>query len=142
MLKHERAPWNTCWVIFALSVLISTILTGCGSTGDDILLDADDNGRQIALKKGQTIAISLASNPTTGYSWQVVPLDGGVLAQVGEAKFDEKARDKDVVGAGGTETLRFEAKKPGQAMIELAYRRPWEKSEKPIETFSVQVTVE
>ena len=60
----------------------------------------------------------------------------------GEAEFNENPRSKGMVGAGGTETLRFEAKKTGQTVLELVYRRPWEQGEKPIETFTVQITVE
>jgi inhibitor of cysteine peptidase len=142
MWKKESALQAVSGVILVLAVLMSTILTGCSSAGDGMQLDGDDNGTQVALAKGQTVAITLASNPTTGYSWQVVPSDDGVLVQVGEAEFEENPRSKGLVGAGGAETLRFEAKRPGQTTLELAYRRPWEKNEKPIETFSVQVTVE
>ncbi len=141
MCKGQRALWTAYGAILALAVLTSAFLVGCRSAADGIQLGADDNGTQIALKKGQTVVITLESNPTTGYSWQMAPSDDGVLVQAGEAEFEENPRGKDMVGVGGAETLRFEAKESGQTTLELVYRRPWEKDEKPIETFSVQVTV-
>ena len=142
MYKVGRLSQAVYAAILVLATLTSVGLAGCRGNTSDIQLGADDSGTQITLKKGQTVAITLESNPTTGYSWQAVLQDDGVLVQVGEAEFEENRRGKDVVGAGGVETLRFEAEKSGQTTLELAYRRPWEGDVKPVETFSVQVTVE
>lgn len=142
MCKGQRALWTAYGMILVLAVLTSAVLAGCSGASNGIQLGADDNGTRVKMKKGQTLVVSLESNPTTGYSWQMVPSDDGVLVQVGEAKFEESPRGRDMVGVGGVETLRFQAKETGQTTLELAYRRPWETSEKPIETFSIQVTVE
>ena len=142
MCKEKRVLRTMYGAILVLAVLASAVLVGCSGASNSIQLGADDNGTRVTMKKGQTLVVTLESNPTTGYSWQVVPSDDGVLAQVGEAEFEESPHDKDLVGVGGVEMLRFQAKKAGQTTLELAYRRPWETSEKPIETFTVQVTVE
>ena len=63
------------------------------------------------------------------------------LVQAGEPEYKQRNRDKNLVGAGGQETLRFEAKKAGQVRLELVYHRAWEKGAKPAETFGIDVTI-
>jgi len=59
---------------------------------------------------------------------------------MGEAEF-QPSESKEIVGAGGTETVRFEVVSTGQTTLTLAYRRAWEDEVEPIETFSVDVIV-
>ena len=110
---------------------------GCGS-GKEIRLDASDNGRQIEVKEGQTLVITLEANPTTGYSWDAVDLDEAILRQTGEPQFESSSK---VIGAGGTQITRFETLKAGQTTLRLIYHRPWEKDVEPLETFSIQIVV-
>lgn len=44
--------------------LIFALFSGCGSNGT-ILTDAD-NGRQISVRSGEILSITLESNPATG----------------------------------------------------------------------------
>jgi len=81
--------------------------------------------------------ISLEGNPTTGYTWEVAEMDGGVLRQVGESEFEPES---DAIGSGGVQILRFEPVNNGQTDLELVYHRSWEDKE-PVETFSIQVVV-
>ena len=106
----------------------------------EIQLDRDDDGRWVELHEGQQLTLSLDSNPTTGYRWEIV--DGGpaILDQVGEAEFRSGDSDTNLVGAGGVEVFRFKAKDSGQGVLKLGYRRPWEDAE-PLETFNVQILV-
>ena len=101
------------------------------------LKDAD-NGGKVSLKVGQQVSLQLAGNPTTGYIWNVQPLDDKVLKQVGESSFKAES---DLAGAPGVETFVFEAVAPGTATLSLAYARPWETDVKPDKTYSVEVTV-
>ena len=122
-----------------ISVLLAFLVlaAGCGPA-KEVKLDATANDRQVELKKGQTLVITLESNPTTGYRWEVVEPDEPILRQMGEPEFKSES---EAVGAGGTETFRFEAVNAGQAALELVYRRPWEEDVEPLETFSLQVVV-
>jgi len=80
----------------------------------------------------------LKGNPTTGYIWDVVSPDKGILKQVGETEFepDTKAR-----GSDGKIMLRFEAAEAGKTSLKLIYHRPFEKDRPSIKTFEVRVTV-
>jgi inhibitor of cysteine peptidase len=125
-------------LILTLGTAMMAAISGC-SPQTAPTLGVEDNGREITLQKGQTLTIKLEANPTTGYSWEFVGSEEAVLRQVGEPEFEA---DSDLLGAPGTQTLRFEAVEAGQTELRLVYRRPWETDVEPVETFTVQVTVQ
>ena len=113
------------------------LFSSCGTNGK--VLTKADNDRQISVNPGDGITLTLESNPTTGYSWQVMEIDNSVLAQIGEPEY--KSDGRNIPGAGGTEIFRFEAIGIGKTTLVLAYMRPWE-SVPPIEIFTIQVVVQ
>jgi len=98
---------------------------------------AGDAGEEIELRKGHTLAVSLAGNPSTGYTWEAVELDETVLRQIGEPSFKPESKK---VGAPGEQIIRFRAVGEGSTTLRLVYYRPWEDVE-PARTFSVDVIV-
>lgn len=120
-----------------LMAVILTAIGGCAAQ-TALALAAEDNGKEIALQKGQILAITLPGNPSTGYSWVLVDPEGAIVRQVGEPEFEA---DSELVGAPGTLTLRFEALEAGQMDLTLGYQRPWETDVEPLETFTAHVTV-
>lgn len=106
----------------------------------DITLTNSDDGRAIGLKAGQMLAVRLDSNPSTGYSWQVGQVDDAVLKQQGEPQFIQPADAPP--GAGGAQVFRFTAVAAGQTTLTLVYKRSFEPNVAPVQTFTVQVTVE
>jgi inhibitor of cysteine peptidase len=123
-------------VPITLLLVAVMLVAGCGPKA--VELGADDNGREIELARGQTLVVSLESNPTTGYRWEVVELEGQLLQPVGEAEYHPRS---DAIGAPGVEILRFKALNAGRTPLKLVYHRPWEKDAEPLETFSLQVVV-
>jgi inhibitor of cysteine peptidase len=119
--------------------LVFALFSGCGTNGSS-LTDAD-NGKQISMRPGEILTLTLESNPTTGYSWQVMELDRAVLTQEGDPEYKQSSGAEGLVGAGGTETFRFKAVGSSETTLELGYMRPWE-SVPPVETFTIQVDVE
>ncbi len=112
------------------------LFSGCGANGTHIS-DAD-NGTQISLVPGDELTITLESNPTTGYSWQVMEINNAILLQDGDPEFKGPSGSEGLVGTGGTETFRFKVVGEGDTTLELGYLRPWE-SVPPVETFTIQV---
>ena len=119
--------------------LVMALFSGCG-TNVTRITDID-NGNQITVKSGEVITLTLESNPTTGYSWQVMDIDNVILVQDGDSEFTQASSSEGLVGAGGMETFRFEAIGAGETILELGYMRPWE-SVQPLETFSIRVIVQ
>jgi inhibitor of cysteine peptidase len=109
---------------------------------EKVPLAAEDGGGRIEVNVGQVLVLTLESNPTTGFSWEVVEAEDSVLRQRGEAEFKAASElDPPLVGAGGVEVFRFEAVEAGETRLELVYHRPWEEGVEPLETYSVQVVV-
>jgi len=104
----------------------------------EVRLTAADEGRQIELAEGQTLAIALESNPTTGFGWEVEELDEDVLKKLELQEFEPQSK---LVGAPGIQTLYFQALDVGETTLKLVYRRSWEKNVEPLKTYSVELIV-
>ena len=112
----------------------------------EVSLNETDNGRQVTLSQDEVLVVSLESNPSTGYTWEIAPLqkqDEPILHQRGDSGFEAQTRP---LGAGGPilgaptrQVLQFESSAAGQTELRLVYRRPWEKDVPPLKTFAVQV---
>jgi inhibitor of cysteine peptidase len=122
--------------LVCVAVLLVT-LGGCAPQ-EARVTEADD-GESVRLKVGDTFTVALPGNPSTGYSWNG-SADPEVVVLTGEPEFAPDAADENVVGAGGTVTMTYEAVKAGEADLKLQYSRVWE-SVQPQDTFSVTVVV-
>jgi inhibitor of cysteine peptidase len=123
-----------CLALFAVALSCTTL--------KDIHVDARDNGSWVYLKPGQVLVVTLESNPSTGYEWEVSAADTAVLQQMGKAEFLPSASTgKQIVGAGGMERFRFKALKVAESSLKLVYHRPWEKEPEPTNSFIIQVIV-
>jgi predicted secreted protein len=85
-----------------------------------------DPATPVTVTKGQTFALTLRSNPTTGYIWQLAksPEDGVIQFIDNQYRGDKTV----LVGAGGREIWTFKAVGTGETTIGLKYVRPWEKN--------------
>ena len=135
----ERSGFTKVNNSMVVMLLMTIVATGCGPTGE-VKLDMADNGRQIEVEVGQILAISLESNPTTGFGWELVELEDPILQLMGEAEF-QPSESNEIVGAGGTETFRFEVVSTGQTTLTLVYRRSWEEGVEPLGTFRLNIIV-
>jgi inhibitor of cysteine peptidase len=137
-MYHERSGFTKVSNLVVL-LLTTIIVAGCGSTGE-VRLDMADNGRQIEVEVDQTLVISLESNPTTGFGWELIEFEDPILQSMGEVEF-QPSESKEVVGAGGTEIFRIKAVSTGQTTLTLVYRRSWDEGVEPLETFRLNVIV-
>jgi uncharacterized protein len=81
--------------------------------------------------------VTLDSNPSTGYEWQVRSIDETIAKLVNDEYIPPESG---LVGAGGEQVLTFEALEEGKTTIVLEYIRPWE-PETPASIYSVDVIV-
>jgi inhibitor of cysteine peptidase len=135
--------WSKVKIVRGVLVLgaLSLLVVSC-TKPKEVRVSAADKGKQIILAKGQTLVLTLASNPTTGYSWAVLELPAG-LEQVGQVEYKASATGgTPVVGSGGMETFRFTAKNAGKGTLRLGYLRIWEKDVEPIDSFVQEVQVQ
>ena len=95
------------------------------------------------LRPGQTLSISLPSNSSTGYAWQVGTFDEEVLKRAAPSGVEvTNPRPAGMVGVPGETQWRFEAVSPGAITLEFAYTRPWETGAAPAETARFTITVQ
>jgi len=102
----------------------------------EIRLTGENNGCLAELSEDQVLVISLESNPSTGYLWEVAKISKNVLHLVGKTKFEQTSP---LLGAPGKQILRFKPVGAGQSTLTLVYHRPWEKGVEPAREFSIQV---
>ncbi len=138
-------------ILLIVSACSGQIMAAGDTEGTDIGLleqvavDASYDGQSIQVPAGQLLVITLESNPTTGFRWQLSePIDQGILALIlSEYQPGEKARQNPPIpGAGGTEVWTFEALAAAEITITMEYSRPWDGGEKAVQTFTLAVVIE
>ncbi len=125
------------------AVIISTLLIGSlaacqPAAADPIKIGAQDAGKTIALKMGDTLIVTLDGNVTTGFNWIPAAQNPVLLNQVGDVTVTP---DSDLVGAPGKIVLQFKAVTQGQTVLHLDYKRSWETDVTPEKTFEVTIVV-
>jgi len=131
------------WVIFGL-VLVAGFAVGagiaCSGGSNNLNVDASYSGKQVELSVGQSLVVTLDSNPgSTGYSWSLAQnSDDSVLGKTGNEYISPQTT---LIGAGGKEEWTFKALKKGNSTISMVYSRPWETGTPPAQTFDLTVVV-
>lgn len=94
-------------------------------------LEIIDPANVINVNTDKEFIITLDSNRTTGYQWQLAgPLEENKVQLV---KTEYEAAQSGLAGAGGKEVWTFKAVNPGKTAISFGYVRPWEKGKAPVE---------
>jgi inhibitor of cysteine peptidase len=121
-------------------LLFMLLSAGCGG-GNGGPKVYDDPSRTIDVAVGEEFIISLDSNITTGYSWQLAsPLEEDVVVLVGSDYIPEPGAENRA-GAGGTEEWTFKAAGKGSTTISLQYVPPGKEKNTSAETTDFNVDV-
>lgn len=123
-------------VVFAL-FFFAIFSAGCGGT---ITGEFSDPAKPVNVKLGDKFTISLESNRTTGYTWQLAEQPDRKMLQFRGTKYI--TGDTKTVGAGGFEKWVFTAAKKGRTTLSFNYRRPWENAVPPAKKAVFYVTIE
>ncbi|MHC4207488.1 MAG: protease inhibitor I42 family protein [Planctomycetota bacterium] len=134
-------PWGDGIVDVQDLIVLAEHLFEVLPSAETVDVNEDDNGGQIELELGEILVVTLESNPSTGYRWELVEDNESILKQFGEVEFkSSETSEPPIVDASGLEIFRFKAVSTGQMTLELIYHRSWEDVE-PLKTFSIQVVV-
>jgi len=108
-----------------LTLIIVFFLLTIGFSCAESIKEYSDPSVTINARVQEKFIISLQSNPSTGYSWQLAsPVDEKIVKLIDSQYVAKKTK---MVGAGGKELWTFETQAMGKAEISLEYVRPWEK---------------
>lgn len=92
---------------------------------------------RLEVHVGDTIVIPLPDNPTTGYRWELAPLDGDDLV-LEESTFQPAGAG---VGGGGTAVWTLRAVDVGISDVKARRWRPWEGESSIIDHYRIRVVV-
>lgn len=135
-------------------LVLTILLTGCAALSStptptfpppptdettDPLLEPTDPTQLITVTAGETFDIVVPANPSTGYSWNILPeLDENIVQFVVENFFAEQPV---AVGSGGVDVWTFRAVNAGDTTIVLGYYSPTDAND-PEETVTFSIHVE
>lgn len=118
-MRHKSLSCGVLYLVLALFISLAY-------SADAPIAEFNDPGAAILAKVGEKFAISLASNPTTGYIWQLSIMPGkNILVMSGHKYYPPEPR---LIGAGGKERWVFRATGEGRGVMEFKYLRPWERN--------------
>ena len=112
-------------LLLPLLMLLVLLIPSCGTTESET---EDDSSRMI---------ITLAENPSTGYSWIWGQMGTGHIEMIDEAFIPGEG---DGVGKPGTHVFTFVGTNPGHVTLTFSSRQPWQGGRTgDTEAFSVTV---
>ncbi|WP_287028542.1 protease inhibitor I42 family protein [Pseudomonas sp. UBA6310] len=121
------------------------LLGGCaGKPPATVTLEESQASRCHPLKlyQGQTLVLSLPSDPTSGYRWQLLDAAPAVLRSLGPEVYANPEDSGDLVGSGGESTWRFQVANAGDALLALRYQQAWDADGAPARTFECALHAE
>jgi inhibitor of cysteine peptidase len=158
------------WFLFATipAILFGISLSGCSQSipsssvpastaklsptiavavNETIFADKSFDGKKISMAPGGSLQVSLESNPTTGFKWELTRIsDEGVLEKVSNTfdtpTFKLQEGSPPPVGVGGMEFWNFKALNKGTSILSMEYSQPWNGGIKGAQNFSLTVAVE
>lgn len=87
-----------------------------------IVLTAADAGKSTTIRRHQTVRLSLQTNPSTGYSWEVQADRGLRVTETGA-----RPTRPGVPGAPSMAGYDITAPRSGRYTVVFRYARPWER---------------
>lgn len=126
-------------VISAATLVVAAMLVVACTGTTEVRVDAGNDGGTVEVAQGADLVVALEGNPTTGFDWVVV----GTLPPQLTAKGDtlESSAAPGAVGAGGTRAFTFAGVAPGTGVLKMEYRRSWETTVPPLQTYTLNVVV-
>lgn len=108
-------------IIAFLSVLILHSCNSKRTVLDTVPEDKLDKTYTVNIK--DTLKITMASNPTTGFKWQLASkIKPRIVKELGNV-YIENNESMSIMGAGGTDTWSFISKKEGIIFMNFKYVR-------------------
>lgn len=105
------------------------LLSGCGSKNNLPQITMDNKGQNYDFAVGQKFQVTLPSNQTTGYKWEVDNISEKAIEQIkNEYKLSNKYSNQNIVGAGGEEIWTFKVIKIERSRIKMKYLKSWDKT--------------
>ena len=127
------------WLLMGLVATVLLVLTACSSLPNQVSADESSSGKQVEIAVGGSLTVTLESNATTGYSWELKEIGDTSILQKTDNKY--VAPTSGLIGAGGKEVWNFKALKAGKTTLSMEYSQPWAGGQKDAKIFNLTVVV-
>jgi predicted secreted protein len=110
--------------------------------GDIVLLNKQDNGKEINVRIGEIIRIELERYGSTGYEWYPDKSYGEYLELIREGT--EAVKNSPIKGTVGIPVRKWwelKAVKKGETEISIYLYRYWERKDKAVDSFKIKVKI-
>lgn len=84
-------------------------------------IDSTKLATTYTLKVGDTLVIDLASNPSTGYKWEIASKIKPKIIKFIDNEYKANSNTNTMVGAGGFDTWRYSVNKKGVLYMNFKY---------------------
>ncbi len=105
-------------------------------------IDHSHHNKDLQIRVGDTLQISLDEIPTTGYIWVLVTDQPNFLSLLSDDFVHPSPTDRPLAGAGGKRQFVYKALQKGEGFLSYVKRRPWEGGEISDERFTISVKAE
>jgi predicted secreted protein len=133
-MSHVSLRGKLHWMVGLL--VIGLVASACSSAmaktaelgaGCDQFSSQKSVGQQADLAVGDTLKVTLCSNPTTGFSWQEPELSDAAVISLVDKTFGAATAGgaAPLVGAAGTDSITLKATAKGISTMVLKYSQPW-----------------
>ena len=127
------------WLLIGLIAAVLLAMTACSSSAKQVSADESSSGKQMDIAVGGTLMVTLDSNQTTGYSWELKEIGDTSILQKTDNKY--VAPTSGLMGAGGKEVWNFKALKAGNTTLSMGYSQPWAGGQKDAKSFNLTIVV-
>lgn len=113
------------------------LLTLEEEAGAPYAFGTEQNGENVTVPVESEALVSLAENPSTGYSWNATASPGLTIAA---DRYEQNATPGTMVGVGGIRTWTLVPEHAGVFTFSAVYRRPWENVTGTEKRFDLTIT--
>lgn len=146
-MKKQLVILATVVLVAAVGAAVGWTRVGDGNSnemsGQELAIDYSQSGEEIEAAPGDVVRLTLDSNATTGFQWQLVGNTNEAAVTLLDNQYvaPEESEGEPLLGAGGREEWAFKAASEGKSELRLEYSQPWEGGTKADKTFTLTVVV-
>ena len=125
------------WLFLGMIATVMLVMTACAKLPNNVSADESSSGKQVSIAVGGTITVTLDSNATTGYSWELKEISDTAVLEKTDNKYE--APTSGLIGAGGKEVWTFKVLAAGTTTLSMEYSQPWVGGQKAAKNFALTV---
>ncbi len=131
----------SCLLVASSLILFSGL--SCKTTEVDLsgcrqIVTEDMQGKELSIKKGDTLCVKLLARLGTGFGWHV-SASSPLLKQLGNPM--QIPEGKGGPGSADFQVFQFTAQDAGKAELSFEYKRSWEKKQAPEKQITIRVSI-